>query len=164
MVLRVSVLTKYGPFWHGQKWRILTFPHLNNYFNIYVCLSICSFVRPSVILCVRKLAPFPVVTSPSVTNKSYLVCVKSEKYAFGVAARPLGSIGHCRSYEAEFCFLGGLDLSKEVLQVIVRQRAAKLRSIKLWGWSHHLGIDPGPIACSVGNAKQLNIAYNFAAH
>ena len=37
---------------------------------------------------VRKITPFPAVFSQNVTNKSCLVCVKSEKYAFGVTLRP----------------------------------------------------------------------------
>ena len=39
--------------------------------------------------------------------------------------------------------LGGLDLFKEELWVSVGQRAAKLLSVKLWGWSHHPGLKPG---------------------
>ena len=65
--------------------------HLDNYFNFHVCLSI----RPSVpsvssILCVQKLIPVYAVGSQNVTNRSFLLSVKSEKYAFWVTLRPLG--------------------------------------------------------------------------
>ena len=56
-------------------------------------MSVCPFVRrPSIRPCVRKLAPIPAVVSQNVTNKSCLVCVMSEKYAFWVTLRLLGSI------------------------------------------------------------------------
>ena len=55
--------------------------NLNNYFDFHVCLS---FRRASV----RKLAPFLAVVSKNVPNKSCLVCVMSEKYAFWVTLRP----------------------------------------------------------------------------
>ena len=38
--------------------------------------------------------------------------------------------------------VGVLDLFREVLQVSVGQRAAKLWSVKLWWWSHHPEIEP----------------------
>ena len=49
-------------------------------------------VRPSVRPCVRKLTPVSAVGSQNVTNRSFLVSVKSEKYAFWVTLRPLGSM------------------------------------------------------------------------
>ena len=57
-----------------------------------VCPSIpFRSVRPSV-PCVQKLTPVFAVGSQNVTNRSFLVCVKSEKYALCVTLRPLGSI------------------------------------------------------------------------
>ena len=71
----------------------------------------------------------------------------------------------------EVSFKRILDLSKDVLQVSVSERAVKLRSIKLWGWSHHLGMDPGLSMRSALWTEWQNffrsstlIAYNFAAH
>ena len=48
-------------------------------------MSVCpsAAVRP----CVQKLTPIPAVGSQKVTNKSCLVCVMSEKYAFWVTLR-----------------------------------------------------------------------------
>ena len=45
-----------------------------------------------VIPCVQKLAPISVVVLQNVTNKSCLVYVKSEKYAFWVTLLALGSM------------------------------------------------------------------------
>ena len=64
--------------------------HLNNYFDLHVCLSIRPFVR--------KLAQFPAVVSQIVTKKC-LVCVKSKKYACWVTLRPLWD--RCRRGKAE---------------------------------------------------------------
>ena len=75
------------------------FPYLNNYFDFHVCLSIRSSVRPSVCLCVRKLAQFPAVVSQNVTKKRCLVCVRSEKNASWVTLTPQLD-RYCRS-EAE---------------------------------------------------------------
>ena len=65
--------------------------NLNNYFDFHVCLSIrtsfCHSGRYS-----QRLAPFPAVVWQNVTNKSCLVCVKSEKYTFLVTTRPLESM------------------------------------------------------------------------
>ena len=71
---------------------------LNNYFDFHVCLSISlpSSVR---LPCVRNLTPLPAVLSQNVTNKSFLVCVKSEKYAYWVTLRPQQDL--CRRGEAE---------------------------------------------------------------
>ena len=63
---------------------VLIFCHLNNYFDFHVCLSI----RPSVIPSVRKLTPISAVVSQNVSNKSCLVCVKSEKCTSWVTLRP----------------------------------------------------------------------------
>ena len=55
--------------------------NLNNYFDFHVCLSFRR--RPSVRRpCVRKITQIPAIVSQNVTNKSCLVCVISEKYAF----------------------------------------------------------------------------------
>jgi len=67
--------------------------YLNNYFNFHVCLSfrllrLFIVLRPSV----WKLTPVSAVGSQNVNNKSFLVCVKSEKYVFWVTLRLLGSI------------------------------------------------------------------------
>ena len=48
---------------------------LYDYFNFNVCRSICLWFN----LCVRKLTPIPAVFSQNSTNKSCLLCVKSEK-------------------------------------------------------------------------------------
>ena len=63
--------------------------HLHNYFNLHVCLSLRRRRRPS-----RPTFEFPIpsVVWQSVTNKSWLVCVKSEKCTFLVTIRPLGSM------------------------------------------------------------------------
>ena len=47
---------------------------------------------PSFPLCVQKLAQIPAVLSQNVTYKSFLISVKSEKYASLVTFRPLGSV------------------------------------------------------------------------
>ena len=62
--------------------------HLHNYFNLHVCPS---FRRR------RRRRPtfdfqIPAVVSQSVTNKSCLICVDSEKYALLVTTKPLGSM------------------------------------------------------------------------
>ena len=66
--------------------------YLNNYFDFHVCLS---FRPPSV----RKLTSIPAVIQQNVTNKSCLVCVMSEKYAFWITLRPQSD--RCRRGEAE---------------------------------------------------------------
>ena len=53
------------------------------------CLSVC-FQFHSVCPCVQQLTPVFAVGSQNITNKSFLVCVKSEKYAYSVTLRPLG--------------------------------------------------------------------------
>ena len=65
--------------------------YLNNHFNLHVCLSILFRLR-AICPCVQKLTPVFAVGSQNVTNRSFLVCVKSEKYALWVTLRPLGSI------------------------------------------------------------------------
>ena len=57
--------------------------HLNNYFGLHVSLSNHDFVS-------HTLGFY--VASQNVINKSFFVCVKSEKYAFLVTLRPLGSM------------------------------------------------------------------------
>ena len=56
-------------------------------------------VRLSVRACVRKLTSIPAVVQQNVTNKSCLVCVMSEKYAFWITLRPQSD--RCRRGEAE---------------------------------------------------------------
>ena len=73
--------------------------HLNNYFDFHVCLSFRLLLRPSVRASVRTPAPIPAVVSENVTNKSCLICVMSEKYAFWVTLRPQSD--RCRQGEAE---------------------------------------------------------------
>ena len=63
---------------------IFWLPYLNNYFDFHVCLSIRVCVCP----CVWKLTPLPAVIWQNVINKSWLVYVKSEKYAFWVTLTP----------------------------------------------------------------------------
>ena len=98
--------------------------NLNNYFNLHVCLSI----RPSVpsvssIPCVQKLTPVSAVGSQNVTNRSFLVSVKSEKYAFWVTLRPLGSMSQG-------------EVKIHSLQYSARQSRAAY--IKLTSVFHHL--------------------------
>ena len=62
--------------------------NLNNYFDFQVYLPICHSVRPSVHVCVQKLAPFPAVVWQNITNKSCLVWVQSKKYASLVNLTP----------------------------------------------------------------------------
>ena len=58
--------------------------YLHNYFNTHTACPVTL--------------PISEVVSQTVTNKSYVVCVKSEKYAFLLTLRPLGSM---RPGEAE---------------------------------------------------------------
>ena len=65
----------------------ITSVNLNNYFDFHVRLSI----RPSVRFVgpfVRKFTSIPAEVLQKVTNKSCLVCVKSEKYASWVTLWP----------------------------------------------------------------------------
>ena len=76
--------------------------YLNNYFDFHVCLSIRLSVVPSVrgSGSVRpNLTSIPASVTQNVTNKSCLVCVKSEKYASWVALKPQWD--RCRRGEAE---------------------------------------------------------------
>ena len=70
--------------------------NLNNYFDFHVCLSIRLWFRGSVRL---NLTSISASLSQNVTNKSCLVCVKSEKYASWVTLRPQWNC--CRRGEAE---------------------------------------------------------------
>ena len=64
-------------FWsHSEEGSITFDTNLNNYFNVHVYLS------------VRKLTPVSAVVSPNVTNRSFLACVKSEKFAFWIEYVP----------------------------------------------------------------------------
>ena len=75
----------------------------NSEITISTSTSVCSSVRPSVRLCVRKLAQIPAVVSQNVTNKSCLVCVMSEKYAFWFTLRPQSD--RCSQGKAKVCIL-----------------------------------------------------------
>ena len=72
--------------------------YLNSYFDFPICLSIhpLSVLYPPSI---QKLTSIPASVSQNVTNKSCLVCVKSEKYASWVTLRPQWH--RCRRGEAE---------------------------------------------------------------
>ena len=54
-------------------------------------ISTCTSVRPYVPFVHPVTLPIPTVVSQNVINKSCLACVMSEKYAFLVTLRPLGS-------------------------------------------------------------------------
>ena len=60
-----------------------TYMYLNNYFNLHVCLSMVLSVR----VCVRKLTLVFAVGSQNLSNRRFLVSVRSEKYAFWVTLR-----------------------------------------------------------------------------
>ena len=78
----------YSVYWR-KNWLCRCLYHLNNYFNFHVCLSFLRLcVRACVRACVQKLTAIPALVQQNVTNKSYLVCVMSEKYAFWVTLRP----------------------------------------------------------------------------
>ena len=64
-------------------------------------MSVCpsSVLRPCVRPCVRKITQIPAVLSQNVTNKSCLVCVMSETYAFWVTLRPQSD--RCHQGKAE---------------------------------------------------------------
>ena len=66
--------------------------HLHNYFNLHVCPSFRRRRRRRRRCRRRPTFDFQIsaVISESVTNKSCLICVKSEKYAFLGTTRPLG--------------------------------------------------------------------------
>ena len=73
--------------WRSKVWQYV---YLNNYFNFHVCLSIRF--RPFVCVSENQLHFLQSYHPENVTNKSCLVCVKSEKYTFLVTLRPLGSM------------------------------------------------------------------------
>merc|ERR1711973_220240 len=50
-------------------------------------------------MCFRKLTSIPAVVQQNVTNKSCLVCVMTEKYAFWITLRP--QTDRCRRGKAE---------------------------------------------------------------
>ena len=73
---------------HDEKWSYAsTSVHLNNYLRLHVCLSfygyVCGYVGHTLGIS---------VASQNVANKSFLVCVKNEKYAFWVTRRHLRSM------------------------------------------------------------------------
>ena len=67
--------------------------------STFVCPSVRPSMVPSVVPSRQKLTSVPASVSQNVTNKSCLVCVKSEKYACWVTLRPQWD--HCRRGEAE---------------------------------------------------------------
>ena len=78
--------------------------------NISTSTSVCPFVcfHPSVCVCIPKLASILAVVSQNITNKNFFVCVKIEKYAFGVTLRPHGSM---RRGKTELCiFKSGANI------------------------------------------------------
>ena len=64
-----------------QNWLDIFIWNLNIYFSLHVLLFIPPFV------CHTLWFSIPAVVLQNVTNKSYLVCVESEKYAFWVTFR-----------------------------------------------------------------------------
>ena len=56
-------------------------------------------VRACVRACFQKLTPIPAVAQQSVSNKSCLLCVMSEKYIFWVTPGP--HLDHCRQGKAK---------------------------------------------------------------
>ena len=82
--------------------------YLHNYFDIHICLSLR---RPSASAASSRPTfefPIPAGVWQSVTKKSWLVCVKSEKYIFFVIPRPLWSM---RQGEGKSHTLGERKLS-----------------------------------------------------
>ena len=109
-------------FIHQASFGQLPCGHLHNYFNLHVCPSLRRRpVRPSV----RPTFEFPIPAGvwQSVTNKSWLVCVKSEKYTFLVTTRPLGSKDKEKARYIHFD---------------IRREEAKLRILKLASVFHQL--------------------------
>ena len=66
--------------------KIHSMVHLINYFT-FVCRSVHSVQS-----CVQTLTSVSAVRSRNVSDRSFLISVKSEKYTFWVTLRPLGSI------------------------------------------------------------------------
>ena len=58
--------------------------------------SVKCYITTYVCVC-PKITPVSAVGSQNVTNKSFLVCVKGEKYAFWVTLRTLGSMRQCEA-------------------------------------------------------------------
>ena len=87
--------------------------------SVHLFVPICLSVRP----CVQKLTLVSAVGSQNDTNRSFLVRVKSEKYAFWVTLRPLGSMSQG-------------EVKIHALQYSVRQSRAVY--IKLTSVFHHL--------------------------
>ena len=71
--------------------------YLNNYFDFHVCLSIHPSVVP--VPSGQKLTSILASVSQNVTNRSCLVCIKSEKCASWVTLTPQWD--RCRRGEAE---------------------------------------------------------------
>ena len=116
-----------GVLWRMQVQKRWGHSNLNNYFDFHVCLS---FRRPpsAVCACVRKLALIPSVVLQNVTNKSCLVCVMGEKYAFWVTLRPLSD--RCCRGEAEVRIINFKTTQSEFhkpCQTATRRGEAELR-------------------------------------
>ena len=63
------------------------------YTTISTLMSVCPYTVVVVILPSRPIThPFPAIVSQAVIDKSCLVCVKGEKYAFLVTRRSLESV------------------------------------------------------------------------
>ena len=74
--------------------------YLNNYFDFHVCLSIHPSVVPDPCFRPSNLTSTPAsVSQNGLTNKSCLLCIKSEKYASWVTLRPQWD--RCRRGKAE---------------------------------------------------------------
>ena len=59
-------------------------PNLHNYFNLHASLSFClSFITLRLIT-----LPIPAIVAQNFTNKSCLLCVQSENYAFFDTLKP----------------------------------------------------------------------------
>ena len=69
--------------------------------EIQITILTFTYACPSgsVILCIQKPAPFPAVVPQNAINKSWLACIKSERYASWVTLRPQWD--RCRRGEAE---------------------------------------------------------------
>ena len=85
------------PIWGAQRdKRILIIFYLNSYFKRHVCLPIHVSISICVWTCGGKFTPVSAVVSQHFTNKSFLVCVDSGKYAFWVTLRPLPGVNEAR--------------------------------------------------------------------
>ena len=77
-------------FMYPYRWVTDFSSYPNDYFNSHTCLSIHLFMH--FCPCVQKTNSNSALMSLNVTNKSFLICVKREKYAFLGTTTPLGSM------------------------------------------------------------------------